>query len=124
MFKRLDLPQKMNEFLVSITPLLAIGKDEKTTYSVITNYLSISKNKLAIIHTDILGEELSLNILRKKEDPILISAYKNDVSGTEGDRQCSGDKKAGNGGEPKESQVIHRSPTGPEQFHADVWGRV
>ncbi|MHA1401434.1 MAG: hypothetical protein ACTSQE_13880 [Candidatus Heimdallarchaeaceae archaeon] len=79
MFKRMDLPKRMNEFLVSITPLLGISGDkESATYFVVNNYISLSETKLALqLDSEEYPPEISLNILRKNEDPILINAYQN-----------------------------------------------
>ncbi|MBY9002096.1 MAG: hypothetical protein KGD64_14345 [Candidatus Heimdallarchaeota archaeon] len=77
MFDNLELPSSMVKYLISITPLLGIsGSLEKHELHVFNNYIPLSGNRLLIqlANSDV-PEALSLNILRKGEDKIIISGY-------------------------------------------------
>jgi hypothetical protein len=78
MFDQLELPTELSKYLVSVTPILGINGtiDDHELY-VITKYFYLGNNKLILSISDgSIPDNLSLNLLRKGEDRMLISAYK------------------------------------------------
>ncbi len=77
MFDNLDLPPELSDYLVSITPILGIsGSIENYNLHVISKYIPLLDSKILIsIESEEIPEEMTLNILRKGEDDVLISAY-------------------------------------------------
>ncbi|NPD88970.1 MAG: hypothetical protein HGN29_09600 [Asgard group archaeon] len=84
MFDLVKLPQDLCNFLVSISPLLGIGGSiENQDLYVLTKYFPLSECRVLIALTkNGVPKELSLNLLRKGEDRILISAYNKDQLGS------------------------------------------
>ena len=76
MFDRLELSPKLSKYLVSISPILGItGSIADFSLQMITKYFSLDEEKVLVeLHTEVAPDELSLNLLRKGEDPILIAA--------------------------------------------------
>ena len=77
MFDQVKLPKDLCNFLVSISPLLGIGgKVDNQELYVLTKYFPLNECRVLItLPKNGIPKELSLNILRKGEDRILISAY-------------------------------------------------
>jgi len=77
MFDNLDLPPELSEYLVSITPILGLsGTMDNYDLYVISKYFPLPNNKILILaEFDEIPKELTLNVLRKGEDAVLISAY-------------------------------------------------
>lgn len=78
MFDQLELPAELSKYLVSVTPILGISGtiDDHELY-VITKYFPLGNNKMIISIPDgSIPDNLTLNILRKGEDRMLISVYK------------------------------------------------
>lgn len=76
MFDRLELSTSLSKYLVSISPILGISGDlDHKEYFMITKYFSLKDDRILIeICKDSAPEELSLNLLRKGEDSILMAA--------------------------------------------------
>lgn len=77
MFEQVKLPSDLCNYLVSISPLLGVsGSIEKQDLFVLTKYVTLSENRILLaLPKQSNPEEISLNLLRKGEDKILISAY-------------------------------------------------
>ena len=77
MFDQLDLPLDLSQYLISISPILGISGDVNDyQLHVITQYFALSNNMILInIEKEHIPEELTLNLLRKGEDEILIAAF-------------------------------------------------
>jgi len=77
MFDQLELPADLCYFMASISPLLGIsGEIEDYDLHVLTRYFPVDHNHLIIAFPkNGIPEELSLNLLRKGEDRLLIAAY-------------------------------------------------
>ena len=78
MFDQLELPAELCRYLVSVTPILGIsGAIDDHELHVITKYFHLGNNKLILSFSDdSIPDNLTLNLLRKGEDRMLISAYK------------------------------------------------
>lgn len=78
MFDRLELSTSLAKYLLSISPVLGIcGEGENSSYYMITKYFSLGEDKIIVeIGSESAPEELSLNLLRKGEDPMLIAIQK------------------------------------------------
>ncbi len=76
MFDRLELSTSLSKYLVSISPMLGIsGNLESKKFYMITKYFSLNKDRVLLeFCTDKVPEEMSLNLLRKGEDGILMAA--------------------------------------------------
>ena len=81
MFDNLDLPPELSDYLVSITPILGIsGVFDNYTLHVISKYIPLPDNRLLILlETNVIPKDMTLNILRKGEDDVLISAYNKSI---------------------------------------------
>ena len=81
MFDNLELPSRLVDYLISITPILGIsGTLDNYTMHVFSKYFALSDNKLVLnFATPNVPETISLNILRKGEDNTIISGYKNET---------------------------------------------
>ena len=80
MFDNLELPSSMVDYLISITPILGIsGTLDNYTLYVFSKYLALSDNNIILnFASSDVPETISLNILRKGEDSIIISGTKNE----------------------------------------------
>jgi len=78
MFDQLELPAELCKYLVSVTPILGISgtiKDHKL--HVLTKFFPLKNTQMILVFSDDnIPDELTLNLLRKGEDMVLISAYK------------------------------------------------
>ena len=77
MFDQVKLPPDLCNYLVSISPLLGLGGSiEKQDLFVLTKYFPLNNSRILLsLPKNGVPEEISLNLLRKGEDRILISAY-------------------------------------------------
>jgi hypothetical protein len=77
MFDQVKLPRELCSYLVSISPLLGIGGDvDKQDLYVLTKYFPLNECSIVLtLPKNGIPKEFSLNLLRKGEDRILISAY-------------------------------------------------
>lgn len=77
MFDQLELPAELCKYLVSVTPILGVsGTIEDHELYVITKYFQIRNNKMMLLISDgPIPDNLTLNLLRKGEDRMFISAY-------------------------------------------------
>jgi hypothetical protein len=77
MFDQVKLPPDLCNYLVSISPLLAIGGNiEEQDLFVLTKYFPLNECRILLaLPKNGIPDEISLNLLRKGEDRILISAY-------------------------------------------------
>ncbi|MCG3216949.1 MAG: hypothetical protein KAS63_09520 [Candidatus Heimdallarchaeota archaeon] len=79
MFENLELPPELSKHLVSMTPILGIsGNLEVQSFHILTKYFPMKNNRFLLsLDCDEIPEELSLNVLRKGEDRILIAVLTN-----------------------------------------------
>lgn len=75
MFDRLELSPALSRYLNSISPMLGItGNLENRKYFMITRYFSLKDERILVeLSTNSAPKELSLNLLRKGEDPLLMA---------------------------------------------------
>ncbi len=80
MFDQLELPAELCRYLVSVTPLLGVsGTINDHELYVITKYFQLGNNKMILsISDEPIPDNLTLNLLRKGEDRMLILAYRKD----------------------------------------------
>ena len=81
MFDNLDLPPELSGYLVSITPVLGIsGTIDNYNLYAIPKYIPLPNNKILIsTEFDEIPMDMTLNVLRKGEDDVLISAYSKSI---------------------------------------------
>ena len=79
MFDRLELSPSLSKYLIAISPILGItGSVENKKFYVLSKYFSLKDDRIVIdFCSDSPPEQLSLNLLRKGEDPILIAVLSN-----------------------------------------------
>lgn len=79
MFDRLELSPSLAKYLISISPILGVsGTIGNSEYYMITKYMPLRDNMLLLeLKSKKAPEELSLNLLRKGEDGLLISVKLN-----------------------------------------------
>ena len=79
MFDQLELPPELSQYLNSISPILGISGEIKShKMFMLDKYISLPDNRILLFfNSEDIPEEISLNLLRKGEDKILISALTN-----------------------------------------------